>query len=334
MSKYLIIQTAFIGDVILATSLVEFLKQREPNCTIDFLLRDGNQKLLDNSPHINKVLIWDKKTNKTLNLFKLLLEVRKSKYDTVICVQRFFNAGLLCGLSGSNQRVGFDSNPLSFLFTKKIKHRIPHPSVSGFFHEVQRNLQLLSPDSIPEAKKLKPKLYFSKEDQEKVESLKLNGYFVLAPSSVWYTKQWHHSKWKELIVKLSLKAHVVLIGAPSDYEYVSSLYESNPNITNLCGKLSLPQSALLMQQAKRVFVNDSAPLHLASAVNAPTTAIFCSTVPDFGYFPLSDDEVLIQRERLDCMPCGLHGKTHCPKVHFNCAMDIEVEEVMKKSFEK
>lgn len=334
MKRFLIIQTAFIGDVILATSMIEEIKRRFPEATIDFVLRKGNEGLLQDNPHIDRVFIWDKKQNKVLNLIKLILATRKQSYEACFCIQRFFNAGLIGALSKARLKVCFHNNPLAFLFGHKIKHQIPHPEGDHFLHEVQRNIQLLAPidqKSIPTAKDLKPKLYFSAEDENKIKELNLSNYCVLAPSSVWYTKQWHHSKWKELIEKLKLKMTVVLIGATSDNSFIEQLYEPDPYIINLAGKLSLKQSALLMKNAKRVFVNDSAPLHLASAVNAKISAIFCSTVPEFGYFPLSDESVLIQRERLDCMPCGLHGKKDCPKVHFKCALDIETNDVIQKS---
>jgi heptosyltransferase-2 len=92
---------------------------------------------------------------------------------------------------------------------------------------------------------------------------------------------------------------------------------------NLAGKLSLLESAALMKDARRNITNDSAPMHLASGVNAKTTAIFCSTVPDFGFGPLSDDSVIIETtKKLECRPCGLHGLKACPEKHFDCAYSI------------
>ena len=103
-----------------------------------------------------------------------------------------------------------------------------------------------------------------------------------------------------------------------------------PNTENLCGLLNLIDSAALMQKAKRVFVNDSAPLHLASCVNAKTTAIFCSTVAEFGYTPLADDSVVVDvGNALSCRPCGLHGYKACPLGHFKCAEDIAIQKVLK-----
>lgn len=335
--KLLIIQTAFIGDVILATSLIEYINQTLPNYEIHFLLRDGNQSLLSTNPHIKKMFIWQKKSHKYSSLLTNLFLIRKEKYEVLINIQRFFSSGLLTALSGANTKIGFNKNPLSFLFSHKVMHKIPHMHKNQFLHEVQRNAlltkSLTSNFEIPHYSNLKPRLYFDKNDEEKIENLLPHNnmdYFVLAPSSVWYTKQWHASKWTELIKKLELIGTPYIIGGPSDSQYLSEVIPKDSKAINLSGKLSLRQSALLMKKAKRVFVNDSAPLHLASSVNAQTTAIFCSTVPDFGYFPLSDESRVIQLSpRLSCMPCGLHGHNNCPKKHFHCSMEISVDDVYK-----
>ena len=97
------------------------------------------------------------------------------------------------------------------------------------------------------------------------------------------------------------------------------------NVSNLAGELSYLESCALMKGAKMNYVNDSGPLHMASAVNAPVTTFFCSTVPSFGFGPLSDQSTIIEvSEQLPCRPCGLHGHKSCPKKHFKCGNDIEM----------
>jgi len=99
----------------------------------------------------------------------------------------------------------------------------------------------------------------------------------------------------------------------------------------LSGKLTFMQSAALMRDAVMNFVNDSAPQHFASAMNAPVTAIFCSTVPAFGFGPLSDNSAIIETdEKLSCKPCGLHGFKSCPEKHFKCALTIRKEKILER----
>lgn len=333
--KILIIQTAFIGDVILATSLIELVRKNFPHAQIDFLLRKGNEGLIKDNPNITKTWIWDKNKGKYKNLISLAFAARKEKYDYVLNIQRFASSGIFMALCGAKFKVGFNKNPLSFLFHKKVSHKIPHSiGEDSFLHEVQRNAQLLQACvdnfELPKAKEIPPKLYINDSNLEKVSVFKDQEYIVLAPSSVWFTKQWQKSKWIELKNKVHKDYKLLFIGGPDDKAYIDSIIEATPNCENLCGKLNLIQSAALMKNAKRVFVNDSAPLHLASSVQAKTTAIFCSTVPDFGYTPLSEDSVVIQHSpRLSCMPCGLHGKKACPLGHFNCSENIDVDKVIE-----
>lgn len=124
---------------------------------------------------------------------------------------------------------------------------------------------------------------------------------------------------------------VYLIGGKEDIPLCELIRKSSgrENVINLAGQLSLLESAALMKNARMNFVNDSAPLHLASAVNAPVTAVFCSTIPAFGFGPLSDQSTVVETKlALDCRPCGLHGFRQCPKGHFRCA-EIDAAEIVK-----
>ncbi len=322
--KFLILQTAFIGDVILATSVVEKLHHHYPAAHIDFILRKGNEGLLTNHPIIKTIFVWDKKQNKLNNLLSILKQVRANKYDYVINLHRFASSGFIAGFSGAKNKIGFDKNPLSFLFTDKIKHEIGNGK-----HEVERNQQLI--EDITDKQFAKPKLYPSTKDYETVKQYKNGAYVCIAPTSVWFTKQFPKEKWVELCNQLPSSISICLLGAPNDSaacDWISN-NSTNKNIINLAGKLSFLESAALMQDAKMNYVNDSAPLHIASAMNSTTTAIFCSTIPAFGFGPLANNSRVIETKlQLDCRPCGLHGHQACPKGHFKCGFEIEVKEMV------
>ncbi len=321
MKKFLIIQTAFIGDVILATAVVEKLYEFYPEAKIDFLVRKGNESLLENHPKINETLIWDKTKNKFLNLLNLIKSIRQKKYSHIINLHRFASSGLITAFSKAQVKIGYDKNPLSFLFTKSFPHQIGNGK-----HETERNQQLIA--ELTDEKALKPKLYPTETDYQKVKSLTQNtSYIVIAPSSVWFTKQVPKSKIISLIQNLP-NTQIYLIGAPSDQNYCQSIIDESglKNVVNLAGQLNLLESAALIANAQMTYVNDSAPLHIASAMNAPVKAFFCSTIPEFGFGPLSDASEIIQvKENLDCRPCGLHGHKKCPKGHFKCGHDIIIK---------
>jgi len=327
MKKILIIQTAFIGDVVLATALVEKLHRYFPGASIDFLVRKGNESLLQNNPYLHEVLIWNKKENKIKNLFGVLKKIRRNKYELVINVQRFFATGLLTAFSGAKKTIGFDKNPLSFLFSKKIKHifNLQQPK-----HEVERNNELIR--DFTDNSLSKPVLYPSGKDEQIILEYVTAKFVTMTPSSVWFTKKYPAEKWIDLINQFDPAYNIYLLGGKDNVEECKWIadHANNKNTEVLAGKLSFLQSAALMKRANMNYVNDSAPLHFASAVNAPVTAIFCSTIPAFGYTPLSDISFIIETsEKLTCRPCGLHGKIACPLTHFKCANTIKTNQILE-----
>lgn len=333
----LIIQTAFIGDTILASHFIRAVKIQYPDSKIHFFLRKGNESVIQGLPTVEKTWIWDKQGGKTKNLFKLIFELRQIKFDMVFNLHRHFNSGLVAAFMKTKARIGFAQNPLSLFYTHKVKHLIPHLPIDNekiTWHEVQRNMQLLKLmdpklEIKHDSKLYKPELPLGPKHFEKIAPHSAGDYFVVAPASVWFTKAWSEEKYHELTQALSERGRVVFIGAPSDKDLCDRIRRNIPNTENLCGQLNLLDSAALMKNAKRVFVNDSAPLHLASCVNAKTTAIFCSTVPAFGYTPLADDSCVVDvGNTLACRPCGLHGHTGCPLGHFKCSQDIEIQKVL------
>lgn len=324
----LIIQTAFIGDTILASHFARALKDLYPNSKIHFFLRKGNESVIEGLPTIEKTWVWDKKGGKTRNLFGLISELREIKFDMVFNLHRHFNSGLVSVFMRSPFKAGFKQNPLSAFYTRKINHQIPDPRG---WHEVQRNLELIPDYKISDNSKIyKPELPIKEKNKAKIAQYTTGDYFVIAPASVWFTKAWSEHKYRELTGELVKRGKVFFIGAPTDKELCDRIRKDFPNTENLCGMLNLLDSGALMEKAKRVFVNDSAPLHLASCVNAKTTAIFCSTVPEFGYTPLADDSVVVDTGKtLSCRPCGLHGHRACPLGHFKCSEDIEIQRVLE-----
>ena len=339
MQKFLVIQTAFIGDVVLATAIIEKLHLSFPDAPIDFLVRKGNEALLAGHPWLNEVLIWDKRQAKLRNLWRMGRLIRKKHYDKVINAQRFAATGLLTAFSGAKETIGFDKNPLSRFFTKRIPHIV---GGSTPLHEIDRNQQLIKEftDETP----ARPRLYPTQQDEEKAQPYKTNTpYITISPASVWFTKQYPKEKWVAFIKQIPQNYHIYLLGAPSDKplaQYIrqetqtqNSAPTPNPasvRITDLTGRLTFLQSAALMRTAAMNYVNDSAPMHFASAVNAPVTAVYCSPIPGFGFGPLSDQSHIVEiRQPLDCRPCGLHGYKACPLGHFNCAYKIEESQLLQ-----
>lgn len=361
MKRFLVIQTAFLGDAVLATALLEKLHAHHPDAAIDLVVRNGNEGLFDGHPFLHRLHVWDKRTHKTRNLLALIGELRRTRYDHIINAQRFFSTGLITVLARGRETVGYDKNPLSLFFTRTVKHVIGDGR-----HEVDRLNALI--EHLTDGTRPFPRLYPTPNAREEARAhlstwarpvpLQRDGhtstqsnehmdtwshehmrsrahehtaYVCIAPTSVWSTKQWPEAKWAELIARLPADEPVYLLGGPGDAAACQRIATTAGRGEVMAGRLSLLGTAALMEGAAMNYVNDSAPLHIASAMNAPVTAVFCSTVPAFGFGPLrANGRVVETTEELDCRPCGLHGHRACPKGHFKCAEGIGVEQVLAR----
>lgn len=330
--KILVIQTAFTGDVILATPVLDTLLKAYPTATVDVLVRKGNESLLRNFPGLRRIIIWDKSKRKFTNLLHLLPEIRNEKYDHVINLQRFASSGFLTALSGAKMKTGFDKNPLSFLFDRVVKHSILPGNTR---HETDRNLELVSHLTPPLT--VRPVLYPSPEDEHLVSTFVSGPYVTFAPASVWFTKQLPAEKWillaNQILKDAAPDSRIFLIGGPADTSLCENIRVAinDSRVINLAGTLSFLQTAALMKNSSMNYVNDSAPLHIASAMNAPVTAFFLSTVPWFGFGPLSSSSIIAETPlKLECKPCGLHGYRKCPLGHFKCALTLPAENYSVK----
>ena len=152
LKRILIIQTAFPGDVILATSVLESLHQSNLEIRIDILVRQGNETLFNGHPFLHKILVWNKTSDKLFHLIKLISEIRKERYAMVINFQRFASSGLLTIFSGAKETRGFNKNPFSVFFSKQFKH-----TIGDGRHEIERNHDLIA--DISQSKPLIPRLY-------------------------------------------------------------------------------------------------------------------------------------------------------------------------------
>jgi heptosyltransferase-2 len=355
MHRILVIQTAFIGDVVLATALLQNLHAAYPSATIDILVRQGADELFTDHPYINEVHVWNKKKNKYQHLFQIIQTIRRIKYDVVINVQRYLATGIITVLSGAKKTIGFHKNPLSFLFSEVVAHQFgaaahaaggaaeararavaqdsnsaaAQNSNSASLHETSRNHALLA--SLTTAPVAKPALYPSAANFAAVQKWQGAPYICMSPGSVWETKKMPVQNWIDLINAVPTNYTIYLMGAPNETALCAEILSgsSREGVFNIAGQLSLLEAAALIKGARLNYVNDSAPMHLASATNAPVAAIYCSTIPAFGYGPLSDTQFVVETlEHLPCKPCGLHGKKVCPLGHFNCGHTITTAQLL------
>ena len=320
----LFIQTAFLGDVVLATSALEAWHKAHPSDLLDVLVRRPMEGVFEAHPFVRRVLAWDKRPRfKGRDWRRLVRETRKARYDVVVNLHRHSSSGVLTALSMAPARLGYANNPLAWRFT----HRIPHQWGEGT-HEVQRHVDLLSAyDSQAFGQAVaNPKLHPAEHHRAEADALESRGALLVMPGSQWATKAWPEGQFAKLLDRL--QGRVLLMGAPSEHDLCARLAQGRNHVVNCAGALSLLGLAAAVGMARGVVANDSAPLHVASAMNTPTVALFASTVPRFGFGPrASKHKVVEPTPELACRPCGVHGRKRCPEGHFRCGWELSVEDV-------
>lgn len=331
----LIIQTAFIGDLILTTPLFREIANRYGKCNLYAIVNKGTELILEGNPYISKIIGFDKKMVKSspFYFFSFILEIRKLKPD--ICISPHFShrSSLISFFSGAKIRIGYKESGFSFLHTKKIKRPIKK------VHEVDKLFSLVTDDKIIEPRLRRPELYLKEEDIAignsilSEQNLKLKDYILVSPSSVWETKRMPSEKFVELIQKIisNTNYNILLAGSKSDMPLTSKIKNNfSERVFDISGKTNLGQLSYIISQSIAVVSNDSSPIHFASAHNIPTVAIFGATVPDFGYTPLSDKYFISEIPGLECRPCGIHGGNHCPKLHFKCMNNQDTNTILNE----
>ncbi len=314
----LVIQTAFLGDVVLTTGLLTHLASRFG--PVDILVTPGAIPLVETHPAVRQALTYDKKgRDRGLGgWWRLVRTLRERRYARAVLPHRSIRSAALAFAAGIPIRIGFAGSPGALLYT----HRVDRPEDA---HEAERLLALGQPDPGATAA-----LQVALTDDDRATAYAWlaargigDGFIAMAPGSIWGTKRWPY--YPELIKRLP--GRVVVIGGPADRELAQTLVDAAPDrVADATGAMSLRESAALIERAQLLITNDSAPLHLASALGTPTVAIFGPTVPAFGFGPRAPEAALIERE-LDCRPCSLHGPARCPLGHHRCMREIPADSV-------
>ncbi|MDD5771927.1 MAG: lipopolysaccharide heptosyltransferase II [bacterium] len=327
MKKILIIQTAFIGDVILTLPLIEAVHRKYPGSHISIMITPKAYDLVKANPYINEVIVYDKNgmDKGFKNFVKFDRKIKNQKYDMAILPHRSVRSVMLAYSGGIPERIGFDRSAAKIFLTKLVKY-------SWDKHEVERNLSLIDEKNgsrhIPiflGTGDIKKAGIFLKEQGVIKKDLIIG----LAPGSVWATKRWIKERFAELSERLIdvYGSKIILIGGKEDEELCNEIKKiTGKEIIIAAGALSLGESASVISKCDLFITNDTAPLHLASAFQVPTVAIFGPTTTGLGFGPYSMKNIVVEKI-LSCRPCGRHGHKVCPKEHFKCMREITVDEV-------
>lgn len=333
MNKILVIQTAFAGDLILTLPLIQSAHALLAPCAVDVLCIPATADLLRFHPAVAEILPYEKRNDRSgaLLLTRWRNKLRAAKYDIVLSPHRSLRSALLACFTRAPRRVSFTlSSGAARCYTDLVPYR---PEL----HEVDRVCSLLRPliDSPPA--ELQPWLYPGEGEEKRIDSfLRHEGidrpFLGVAPGSVWATKRWVPEGYASLIRALAEEGFgVVLVGGESDRGLCARIRAAagEEMCRSAAGELTLLETAELLRRARLLIGNDSAPVHIASAVGTPVVDIYGATSPSFGFTPRGVPHRIVQHAGLPCHPCAIHGGDRCPnkRYDFACMRRISWREV-------
>ena len=337
INKIGIFQTSFIGDSVLTTPLIKKTKKLFPDTQIVVITRPQTEDIFKPLPEVSEVILNDKRGwNKIAGVWKTARAIKKSGIDILLVPHRSFRSALIAWLSGVPIRIGFTSSEGWFLYTKTVPF-------SWMIHDAERNLSLLQGIAKEQFGGEKLSMSFTPSAEENVARLlkdfNLEGKKLVGvhAGSAWPTKCWPIEYFVELISKLQteLGVQVVLVGGgKQDTDLGEKICQlAKGHAASLCGKTSLADLMALMKHLSLFITNDSGPMHIATAFDVPTLAIFGPTTRELGFFPYGQGHRVMEVKNLECRPCALHGGKKCPLGHFKCMKDITPDEVFKNAKE-
>jgi heptosyltransferase-2 len=342
----LVVQTSFLGDIVLSTPLIAELASRGP---VDVLTTPEGSAILRNNPHIRNLIVYDRRDAdrgvagfaRTASRIRhagqhgppdFSGEVRRDRdsfYEAAYLAQGSIRSALLVLSIGVRRRIGFNTSEGRRLYTERVEYRADR-------HHAERLWWLSMSDCAdpPSREQITPQIYPSIDDHHAAEKIlrdKLLDYnrpvVALAPGSAWGTKRWPF--YPELAVKIAERCNVVVVGGNADVELGNLIISQLPEGcgANAAGRLGILASAALIARSRLLVSNDSAPQHLAAAMGTPTISIFGPTAPQFGFGPLAPGSSVAGIDELTCRPCDRHGPQRCPLGHWRCMREVSSEYV-------
>ncbi|MFN5874945.1 MAG: glycosyltransferase family 9 protein [Ignavibacteria bacterium] len=316
----IVVQTAFLGDVLLTLPLCAAVKRTVPGATVTFVTTPAAASMVAYADVVDRVVEFDKRgKHRSLQQQKELAQSLGGDKTAVLVAHKSWRTALFVRSIPADISIAFADSPAKWFASVSIE-------VPRGLHAAERYMQLLAPllsmhTSMPSLSDCVP---IRLTDRSIASMRRDQPHVVLAPGSVWATKQWPAARFRALAAKLVHEGmRVSVIGDAS----VSDVAHGIEGVENFAGATSMSEAAGIVAQSTILVANDSAPVHLASLQNVPTVAIFGPTVPEFGFGPFGSHVTLVQRQELQCRPCSDHGTKACPLGTHECMTSITVEEV-------
>lgn len=322
--KALIIRFSSIGDIVLTTPVVRCLKLQKPETEIHYLTKAVFKSVLVANPYIDKLHLLEE------NLDEVIEELRQEKFDVVIDLHKNLRT-LKVKRALNVLSYSFDKqNVQKWLLVNLKVNLMPSESIVTRYMETVKELGIKNDGQGLD--------YFIPEDIQLTNSdvpmSHWAGYVACVIGGSYNTKQLPIEKWRDFIGKTPYP--MMLIGGPEDRDEGRRIAEiDNIKVYNACGKFNLNESAWLIEKARVVVSNDTGMMHVAAAFKKPLVSLWGNTAPELGMFPyygfndLKDHQApqsfILENKGLYCHPCSKLGYAKCPKGHFKCMKELDMD---------
>lgn len=326
--KILIINLAFIGDVILSTPVARALRETYPQAVIDMLVVPVTAGIAELNPYINTVHVYDKKGRHRnwRYAFQLVKKLRTIQYDMVVCTNFALRGAILAWLIGAPYRAGYDAQHGKWFLTHAASARR-----TVIRHEAENYLDVVKPLGISTSD-TSLRLTIAEEDRLAIKQQVVRSpgkpLVLICPAGSYKRKSWTQDGYRRLIRELAPFVDIGLIGGQAEKAYLGELNRMSGNLAQVYGGVfDLRQLAAFINAANLLISVDTAPLHIAQAVGTPVIVLFGPTDPAV-WGPRGEKDVVFY-SKVHCAPCW--GKS--ADCDHRCMVAIEPDDVVRKAKE-
>lgn len=316
--KILLIRFSSIGDIVLTSPIIRCIKQQLANAEIHFLTKNSFRDLVEANPNITKVIGFEN------DIKEVQATLENEQYDVVIDLHDNIRSRQVCQfLNAKVYRYNKQRFKRFMLVQFKINWLNNH--IVDRYFSAAKKLNVLN-----DGKGLD--FFISPKNEISYDKLPFThcaGFAVIVVGAKHFTKQIPLKKLEELCRKISIP--IILIGDKNDSEKSNQLAKIDEfKIYNACGKFNLQQSASIIKKAKYIITPDTGMMHIAAAFNKRIIAVFGGTDKRLGFTPYTSSAnwTMIENTSLSCRPCHKHGLPACPKKHFKCMNDLEMQKII------
>ena len=318
--KFLIIRLSSIGDIVLTTPVIRCLKQQVEDAEIHFVIKEKHFSVLKANPWITKIHTLDGK------LSDLIGRLEEEQFDYIIDLHQNFRSNRI---KGRLKIPAFSFNKLNlqkWLIVNFKINRLPDQ------HIVERYLKTVTVfDVVNDNKGLD---YFIPEDEEfdfsNLPPHFNDGYIAWVIAGTYFTKKLPSEKIIEVCRKIDKP--VILLGGRNEKAEGGRMAALFPEkVVDLCGETTLNESADIVRKSRLVLTNDTGLMHIAAAFRKKILSFWGNTIPEMGMSPYMPDKgsQILEVKGLKCRPCSKLGYDNCPKKHFKCMMNLDINEVVQ-----